>query len=147
MPGGRAAYACSAGETNFWRRQPPQIVGTLAFMLGRETAEFGRVRGAGRLRAAEVAPLRECLLWLRANNPHLSVFFANAETFSGLYKRLQSVVPEGRPQTPVCLQRTPRVASAVETTLQEALGAEAQVLVIVGPTELPCGFQSIDILA
>ena len=50
---GRAAYTCSVGETNFWRRQPTQVAGTLAFMLGRETAEFGRVRGAGRLRASE----------------------------------------------------------------------------------------------
>ena len=120
---GRAAYACSAGETNCWRRQPTQIAGALAFMLGRESAEFGRVRGAGLLRAAEVAPLRDCLLWLRGNNPHLRVFFASAETFSALYQRLQSVVPEGRPQTPVRLQRTPRVASAVEATLQETLGA------------------------
>ena len=66
---GLAAYVCSAGETSFWRRPPTQIAGTLAFMLGRDTAEFGRVRGAGRIRAAEQQPLRECLLWLRTHNP------------------------------------------------------------------------------
>ena len=110
---GRAAYTCSAGETNFWRRQPSQIAGTLAFMIGRETAEFGRVRGKSRLRSAELEPLRECLLWLRAQSPHLRVVFANAETFTSLYTHLQSLVPEGRHDTPVRLQRTPRVASAV----------------------------------
>ena len=144
---GRAAYACSAGETSFWRRQPTQIAGTLAFMLGRDSAEFGRVRGAGRIRAAEQQPLRECLLWLRTHNPLLRVFFANAETFSNLYKHLQSLVPEARPETPVRLQRTPRVASVVESTLQDTLGAETQVLVIVDPSELPRAFQSVDILA
>ena len=39
---GRAAYACSAGETSFWRRQPHQLSSTLAFMLGREGSRAGR---------------------------------------------------------------------------------------------------------
>ena len=77
----------------------------------------------------------------------MRVFYANAETFVDLYKQLQSLVPEGRPETPVRLQRTARVSSAVETTLQETLGAEAQVLVIVDPGELPRGFHSVDLLA
>eukprot|EP00974_Lingulodinium_polyedra_P038012 3645045-Lingulodinium_polyedra.AAC.1 len=144
---GRAVYACSAGETNFWRRQPAQIAGTLAFMMSRDSAEFGRVRGAGRIRAAEQQPLRECLLWLRAHNPLLRVFYSNAETFVNLYKQLQSLVPEGRPDTPVRLQRTPRVSSVVESTLQDTLGAETHVLVIVDPSELPRGFHSVDVLA
>ena len=116
-------------------------------MLGRDTAEFGRVRGAGRLRAAELQPLRECRLGLRAYTPLLRVFFANAETFVDLYKHLQSLVPEARPDTPVRLHRTPRVSAVVETTLQETLGAETQVLVIADPSELPRAFHSIDVLA
>ena len=128
---GRTAYKCSAGETNFWRRQPTQISGTLAFMMGQETAEFGRVHGAGRLRAAEMEPLRECLQWLRANNVHLRDYFANAESFKGLYQQLQSLVPQGRGNTPVRLERTPRVKDAVESTLSATLGSEAQVS--------PCG--------
>ena len=82
-----------------------------------------------------------------STTPHLRVFYANAETFVDLYKQLQSLVPEGRPETPVRLQRTARVSSAVETTLQETLGAEAQVLVIVDPGELPRGFHNVDLLA
>ena len=43
---GRAAYACAAGETHFWRRHPDKVANTLAFMLGEESAEMERVRGA-----------------------------------------------------------------------------------------------------
>ena len=79
--------------------------------------------------------------------PTSTRFFANVETFTDVYKHLQSIVPEGRHDTPVRLQRTPRVAAVVETTLQETLGAETEVLVVVDPTELPRGFHSVDILA
>ena len=82
-----------------------------------------------------------------STTPHLRVFGADAETFVDLYKQLQSLVPEGRPGTPVRLQRTPRVSSAVESTLQETLGAESQVLVIVGPAELPRVFHSLDVVS
>ena len=45
------------------------------------------------------------------------------------------------------LHRTSRVSAVAESTLQETLGAEAQVLVIVDPSELPRAFHSIDVLA
>ena len=61
---GRAAYACAAGETVFWRRQAKQFTSTLAFMLGRDEGKVYRVR------ASELEPLRECLNWLRANTPY-----------------------------------------------------------------------------
>ena len=41
MQGGRTVYASQRGDTNFWRRNPQQVSGTLAFMLTRdECAEF-----------------------------------------------------------------------------------------------------------
>ena len=64
---GRAAYACSAGETYFWWRHPDKVANTLAFMLGQDSPEFERVRGS------EVEPLRECLQHLRVHNPLLRV--------------------------------------------------------------------------
>ena len=81
---GRVAYTCSAGVTTFWRRQPAQLAGTLAFMLSGDATDFGRIRGSGRVRAAEVEPLRECLLWLRHNNPHMQTCVPNAEQFVSL---------------------------------------------------------------
>ena len=95
---GRAAYACAAGETNFWRRHPDKVANTLAFMLGQESAEFERLRGS------EVEPLRECLLYLRAQNPLLRVYLTNAERFTQLYGQLQAAVPRGRADTPSTAQ-------------------------------------------
>ena len=53
---GRAAYASSAAETVFYRRQPQQLATTLAFMLGRDEGRMVRIR------ESEVEPLRECLV-------------------------------------------------------------------------------------
>jgi hypothetical protein len=139
---GRAAYACAAGETHFWRRHPNKVANTLAFLLGRESAEFERVRGA------EVEPLRECLQYLRVHNPHLRVYLSNAERFVELYGQLQAVVPRGRAATPVRLHRAPRTSVAAErATLGETLGSETDVLVVVDPAELPRTYATLDILA
>ena len=61
---GRAAYACSVGDTAIWRRQPHQLQSTLAFMLCRDEGRLYRVP------AAEFDDVRKCQLWLRENNPH-----------------------------------------------------------------------------
>ena len=134
-------------ETTFWRRQPAQLAGTLAFMLSGDAAAFGRIRGSGRVRAAEVEPFRECLLWLRHNNPHMQIFLSNAEQFVSLYQTLQSLLPQGQTAAPVRLRRTSRAMAAVESTLGETLGAETDVLVVVDPVDLPRGFYSVDVLA
>jgi len=47
----------------------------------------------------------------------------------------------------VRLQRTPRVDDALEMSLEETLGAEEAVLVIVDPADLPKSWGSIDLLA
>ena len=94
---GRAAYACAAGETYFWRRHPDKIANTLAFMLSQEAEEHERVR------SAEVEPLRECLHYLRAKNPHLRIHLSNAERFVKLYGQLQAVVPRGHAEASVRL--------------------------------------------
>ena len=139
---GRAAYACSAGETWFWRRQPHKLASTLAFMLGEQSAEFERLRGA------EVEPLRECLQYLRVNNPHLRVHLSNAERFVKLYGELQAVVPRGRGETQVRLQRTrQRPNQTATSTLADTLGAETDVLVVVDPRELPRNYATVDLLA
>ena len=69
---GRAMYAHVAGETSFWRRNPHQIAGTLAFMLGKDDGSFLK------LHASEVPVLREVLTWLKQHNPHLRRFWSNA---------------------------------------------------------------------
>ena len=123
---GRAAYACSAGETSFWKRQPKQFSSTLAFMLGRNEGQFYR------LRASEKEPLKECLQWLREKNPHLQIFWSNAERFGNLYEKLQSVLPRGSTEAPIRMHRTRQLESAVGSTLDATLGQEAAVLVVGG---------------
>ncbi len=125
----------------FFRRQPQQLSSTLAFMLGRDEGRFYR------LRESEVEPLRECLLWLRTKNPHLRVYYSTAERFGALYEKLQTVVPLGSKEARVRIQRTRRVESAVEATLDDTLGSESAVLVIVDPAELPRSWASVDALA
>ena len=71
---GRAAYASSAAETVFFRRQPQQLATTLAFMLGRDEGRMLRIR------EAEIKPLRECLIWLREHNPHVKHYLTNFES-------------------------------------------------------------------
>ena len=137
---GRAAYSCSAGETSFWKRQPKQLSSTMAFMLGRDEAQFGHVR------ASEQEPLKECLQWLRDKNPHLQVFFSNAERFSQLYGQLQSVVPLGDKNTPIRFRRTPVLDSTIQDTLGTTLGEEDTVLVVVDPFGLPSSWTTVDIL-
>ena len=72
---GRAAYASSAAETVFFRRQPQQLATTLAFMLGRDEGRMLRIR------EAEIKPLCECLIWLREHNPHVKHYLTNFEKF------------------------------------------------------------------
>ena len=72
---GRAAYASSAAETVFYRRQPQQLASTLAFMFGRDGGQFYKIR------ESEVEPLRECLLWLREHNPHVKHYLTKFEKF------------------------------------------------------------------
>ena len=137
----RAAYVCSAGETSFWRRQPKQFTSTLAFMYGRDEGEVFRVR------AGEVEPLRECLQWLRECNPLFKVFWSAAERFGTLYRNLQAIIPRGDGETRVRMQRNRHNDDAVATTLGETLGAEAAVLIIIDPGELPQSWASIEALA
>ena len=72
---GRATYACSVGHTAIWRRQPQQLQSTLAFMLGKDEGRLYRVP------AAEFEDAQKCLLWLRANNPHIRLLMTNSERF------------------------------------------------------------------
>ena len=92
---GRAAYSCSAGEMVFSRRQPSQLSSTMAFILGKDEGQFCRVR------ASELAGLRECLAWLHEKNPHVKLMWTNAERFSELYGKLQGVLPRGKPEAKV----------------------------------------------
>ena len=100
---GRAAYSCSAGETIFSRRQAQQLSSTMAFMLGRDEGQFCRVR------ASELEPLRECLVWLRESNPHLKLQFTNAERFAELYGKLQGVLPRGNAEAKVPPHTCPEI--------------------------------------
>ena len=138
---GRSAYACSAGETSFWKRQPNQLSSTLAFMLGRDEGKFFH------LRAAELEPLKGCLRWLRENNPHLRLFWSNAERFAAMYEQLQAVVPRGRGDTTIRIHRTQQVQDAVESTIDSTLGSECAVLVVVDPVSLPKSWCSVDLFS
>ena len=93
-------------------------------MLGRNEGQFYR------LRASEKEPLKECLQWLREQNPHLQIFWSNAERFGNLYEKLQSVLPRGSTEAPIRMHRTRQLESAVGSTLDATLGQEAAVLVV-----------------
>ena len=103
---GRPAYACSVGDTAIWRRQPLQLQTTLAFMLAKDEGRLFRVK------AADFADVRECLLWSRQNNPHVRLLMTNLERLGDLDAKIQTLIPLGRKDTPVRIVRSPRAAAA-----------------------------------
>jgi hypothetical protein len=140
---GRPAYACSVGDTAIWRRQPLQLQTTLAFMLAKDEGRLFRVK------AADFADVRECLLWSCQNNPHVRLLMTNLERFGDLYAKIQTLIPLGRKDTPVRIVRSPRAAAAVAEAmhLQDTIGSEEAVLVVVDPSELPRTWASLDLLS
>ena len=114
MAGGKPVYAAMQGDAEFRRRNPQHLAQTLAFMLGRDDCHFVKFQ------AREEGPLRECLLWLRKNNPHLKVMYTTVERFGALYEQLQSVVPQVKKGVPVRLRRQRRL----EETVNKALSLE-----------------------
>ena len=138
---GRPVYASQRGDTNFWRRNPQQISGTLAFMLARdEGREF-------QLRAEEVPHVRTCLRWLRTKNPHFKIFWANVERFGMLYDALKAVVPQGDLRTPVRVARNKPVESAVASVVGDTMQSEDAVLVVLDPGEFPASWAVVNHLA
>ena len=129
---GRSACACSVGDTAIWRRQPRQLETTLAFMLARDEGRLFRVK------TADFEDVRSCLLWLRQKNPHVRLLMTNLERFGALYANIQTLIPLGRKDTPVRIVRSPRAAAAVSEAmqLQDTIGSEEAVLVVVDPSEL-----------
>ena len=93
-----------------------------------------------RVPAAEFDDVRKCQLWLRENNPHVRVLMTNLERFGQLYGQIQTLVPPGRKHTQVRVQRTTRLSAAMSDTmdLQDTIGDEEAVLVVVDPLEFPC---------
>ena len=139
---GRAAYASSAAETVFYRRSPEQLQSTLAFMLGKDGGRHFKFQ------AAELKPLRECLLWLRENNVHVKVYLTTYERFQNKLSEIQTVVPQGSTDARVRMQRKHRVRNTAEsTTLANILGSESCVLVVVDPVDLPKTWKTVDLLA
>ena len=102
-----------------------------------------------RVPAAEFDDVRKCQLWLRANNPHVRLLMTNFERFGELYGKIQTLVPPGCKRTQVRVQRTARLSAAVSDTmeLQDTVGDEEAVLVVVDPQELPRTWASLDLLA
>ena len=139
---GRAAYACAVGDTAIWRRQPHQLQATLAFMLCKDEGRLYRVA------SAEFEDVRKCQLWLRQHNPHVRLLMTNLERFGQLYGQIQSLVPPGRKTAQVRVQRTARLSAAISDTmeLQDTIGDEEAVLVVVDPQELPRTWASVDLL-
>ena len=74
-------------------------------------------------------------------------FWANAERFGGLYAELQAVVQRASGEVPVRVLPTRAAASDVERALQDTLGCEAEVLVVVDPADLPKSWATVDIFA
>ena len=129
------------GDTAIWRRQPHQLQSTLAFMLGRDEGRLYKVP------SWEHEDVKKCLRWLKEKNPHVRVLMTNMERFGNMYKRLQALVPQGRADASVRLQRTHRSSSAIESTLGDTIGSEESVLVVVDPKELPKTLASLDLFA
>ena len=138
---GRATYTCTRGETNFWRRNVEQIAGTLAFMMDRNEASWCEIR------ADEVPVLRECLRWLKQNNPHVRQYFTNAERFGIMQRKLSSLLPQGDFSTPMRVMRNKATAEAVESTIGATLNDEDAVLVILDPDQFPTSWATVDELA
>ena len=109
---GRPAYACSVGDTAIWRRQPLQLQTTLAFMLAKDEGRLFRVK------AADFADVRKCLVLSRQNNPHVRLLMTNFERFGDFCSKLQTLVPLGREDTPVRIVRSPTAAAAVAEAMQ-----------------------------
>ena len=130
---GRPAYARSVGDTAIWRRQPLQLQTTLAFMLAKNEGRPSRVK------AKQFEDVRKCLLRLRAKNVHVRLLMANLKRFGDLHSKIQTLVPFGRKYTLVRIVLSPWALAAVEVSLQlqDTIGAEEAVLVLVDPAELP----------
>ena len=124
---GRNTYSCTRGETIFWRRNIDQIAGTLAFMMDRNEASWCEIR------AEEVPVLRECLRWLKRNNPHIKQYFTNAERFGEMQRNLTALLPQGDFRTPMRIMRNKASTQAVETTIGDTLHDEDAVLVVLDP--------------
>ena len=73
----------------------------------------------------------------------------NLERFGDLYAKIQTLIPLGRKDTPVRIVRSPRAAAAVAEAmhLQDTIGSEEAVLVVVDPSELPRTWASLDLLS
>ena len=102
-----------------------------------------------RVKAADFADVRSCLLWLRQKNPHVRLLMTNLEGFGDLHSKIQTFVPLGRKYTPVRIVRSPRAVAAAEESLQlkDTIGAEEAVLVLVDPAELPRTWASLGLLS
>ena len=99
------------------------------------------------IRAEEVPILKECLRWLKKNNPHVRQYYTNAERFGDLLKTLASTVPQGDLNTPMRLLRTSRVSQAVEHTIGDTLHEESAVLMILDPDQFPSSWAEVGELA
>ena len=101
------------------------------------------------MNAADFEDVRKCLLWLREKNPHVRLLMTNLECFGALYDKIQTLVPLKRKDTPVRIVRYPRAAAAVSDAmqLQDTIGSEEAVLVVVDPSELPRTWASLGFLS
>ena len=101
-----------------------------------------------RVPTAEFDDVRKCQLWLRENNPHVRLLMTKLERFGQLYGQIQTLFPPGRKHTQVRVHRTTRLSAAVSDTmeLQDTIGDEQAVLVVVDPQELPRTWASLDLL-
>ena len=63
--------------------------------------------------------------------------------------RKSKFIPLGRKDTPVRIVRSPKAAAAVAEAmhLQDTIGSEEAVLVVVDPSELPRTWASLDLLS
>ena len=140
---GRPAYAGSVGDTAIWRRQSLQLQTTLAFMLAKDEGRLFRVK------AANFEDVRKCFLRLRQKNPHVRLLMTNLERFGALYAKIQTLVILWRKDTPVRIVRSPRAAAAVSeaTQLEDTIGSDDAVLVVMDPSEVPCTWASLDLLS
>ena len=73
----------------------------------------------------------------------------NFERFGQLYGEIKTVVPPGRTTAQVRVQRTTRLSARMSDALelQDTIGDEEAVLVVVDPQELPRTWATFDLLS
>ena len=99
------------------------------------------------IRAEEVPYLRECLKWLKTENPHVRQFWTLLERFGINLKQIRNLLPEGDLQTPIQISRRQQTTNTDQDTLESTLNEESCALVVLEPEQFPKAWAEVSLLA